>query len=120
MKIADNSTPSEKKLGMKTLRYWWKRKSSLKPEETNGHYYRVKHDSWGRVAMVQEFENGSVFIGTTQFIWKWNRIAKTVTYTPTEEIVSYQIYRRGWWGNLLDVERYSPDGKLIKIESGDL
>jgi|GEM_PF-4365282 len=105
---------------MKYLKYWWRSDSVVDPETTGGTYYVVAYDALARYILVDEFNGPGEHVGRTKFVWRFNRLAKSYSYSSTGVLQYYQVYRYGWLGNLLGVVKYLPDGTLVQMESRDL
>lgn len=104
----------------KYLRYWWRSDSEIEPSKVAGPYYRVHYDWLGRYIIVEEFTPEHRLVSRTDFKWRLNRVSRTVTYAPSGEVQFTQVYHYGWLGNLQGVEKFSPEGKSLGVESRDL
>ena len=102
------------------LKYWWRRDSSIDPATFTGKYYRVEYDWLLRVVLVEEYDTQRVHQGTTRFEWRFAKLAKSTTYSADGQLLSYHIYRYGWLGNLLGVEKRLPNGELVQFMAEDI
>ena len=102
---------------VKYLRYWWLAESEVDPDQVTEEYFRVVYDNKGRYVLVERYSSDHRLIEKCKYFWKRNKLVRTEAYGPNGTMEYYNIYRYGLLGNVRGIERYSPDGKLLRFET---
>jgi hypothetical protein len=103
-------------MGSRYLQYWWKRSSKIDPNEFSGRYYRVFYDLWRRYVVIEAYNEEHRLTDIYKYAWKRGRVARIEAYLPDGKLQNYTVYHRRWYGALLKMERYYPDGAMIPLK----
>lgn len=100
---------------MRHLKYWWIPNAQIDPQNVTEDYFRVFYDKWGREVIIERFSPDHQLKERTKFIWRRTELERTENYHTDGTVKNYSLRRYNWYGGLLKIEEYSPDGQLTRV-----